>query len=551
MQRPVTSSATLLRWAKPSAGRLRTFSSYGNAHLSSKRDMQTATAYRPHSLPTSFPPPRSTGGADTSISAEFPPFDMKSHQHTSQSTLPNVSLREGEAQKSKSTSASPSASKTSPKPRRPLRARKAAMKLSPVATEQLRKLMAQPEPKFIRVGVKNRGCSGLAYHLEYVEKPGKFDEVVEQDGVKVLIDSKALFSIIGSEMDWQEDKLSRRFVFRNPNINMASPFLSPYALGEPEPDPLLITVRFSASIPDLQLDVLEPETTTGAGLKQLIRAELPTPISSHRLRLIYAGRGLEDTAALTVSLKLPPSPTRSPRPAADQPETPDENGKGKQAVRDTRPRLYIHCSIGDIALSEADLASEASVSSTILLQQKQQQTNVGKKPTAKDASSLLPTSTQPRRHSQTQPQSQSTTTAPAPRGFDRLLSAGFTAAEVTALRSQFLAVQSVSRTPDTMPTGDQLRDLEDRWMDEGSTTAQVQGLVGEGGGVGDDEGGIGTGSRGAMDDMLWGAVMGFFWPVGCAMWLRREEGVWSWRQGIAVCVGVIVNAAFGAMRIMN
>lgn len=70
----------------------------------------------------------------------------------------------------------------------------------------------------IRVGVKNRGCSGLAYHLEYVEKPAAFDEVVEQDGVKVLIDSKALFSIIGSEMDWKEDKLSARFVFNNPNI---------------------------------------------------------------------------------------------------------------------------------------------------------------------------------------------------------------------------------------------------------------------------------------------------------------------------------------------
>lgn len=46
-----------------------------------------------------------------------------------------------------------------------------------------------------------------------------FDEAVEQDGVKVLIDSKALFSIIGSEMDWAEDKLARRFVFRNPNIS--------------------------------------------------------------------------------------------------------------------------------------------------------------------------------------------------------------------------------------------------------------------------------------------------------------------------------------------
>lgn len=317
---------------------------------------------------------------------------------------------------------------------------------------------------------------------------------------------------------------------------MASPFLSPHAASEPTTDPLLITVRFSASIPDLQLDVPEPETTTGAGLKQLIRAELPKTLSSHRLRLIYAGRGLEDTTALTLSLKLPPSPSRSPRPAADYSDDPDspENGKGKQAVRDTRPRLYIHCSIGDIALSEADLASEASVASTILLKQKQT--------SAKSSlnASLLSTA-QPR------PQPESTT--PAPRGFDRLLSAGFTAAEVTALRSQFLAVQSVSRTPDTMPTGEQLRDLEDRWMDEGSTAAQVQGLGGEGGGG--DEDGIGTGSRGAMDDMLWGAVMGFFWPIGCAMWLRREEGVWSWRKGVAVCVGVIVNASFGAIRIMK
>ena len=47
----------------------------------------------------------------------------------------------------------------------------------------------------------------MSYHLEYVEKPGAFDEIVEQDGVKVLIDSKALFSIIGSEMDWVEDRL--------------------------------------------------------------------------------------------------------------------------------------------------------------------------------------------------------------------------------------------------------------------------------------------------------------------------------------------------------
>lgn len=181
--------------------------------------MQTATAYRPHTLPSSFPMPRSSAGQDTSISADFS-FPSDISKSSSQAQSSQISLREGEAQKSKPTSSAASkTTQTSPKPRRPLRARKAAMKVTPLAIQQLRKLMDNPEPKYIRVGVKNRGCSGLAYHLEYVEKPGKFDEVVEQDGVKVLIDSKALFSIIGSEMDWHQDKLSQRFVFNNPNIS--------------------------------------------------------------------------------------------------------------------------------------------------------------------------------------------------------------------------------------------------------------------------------------------------------------------------------------------
>lgn len=78
-------------------------------------------------------------------------------------------------------------------------------------------LLDSPEPKLIRIGVNNRGCSGLTYNLEYVEHPGKFDEEVYQDGVKVLIDAKALFSVIGSQMDFVTDKLSSRFVFNNPN----------------------------------------------------------------------------------------------------------------------------------------------------------------------------------------------------------------------------------------------------------------------------------------------------------------------------------------------
>ena len=135
-----------------------------------------------------------------------------------------MSVTEEEAQKTKPVaegSAQIQPKSTSiEKPKRPkLRARKAAVSLTPTAIERLRGLLSQPEPKMIRVGVKNRGCSGLAYHLEYVDKAGIFDETVEQDGVKVLIDSKALFSIIGSEMDWVEDKLNQRFVFRNPNIS--------------------------------------------------------------------------------------------------------------------------------------------------------------------------------------------------------------------------------------------------------------------------------------------------------------------------------------------
>lgn len=103
------------------------------------------------------------------------------------------------------------------KPRRQLRPRKALITLSPGAVEHLRALLDQPNPQLIRIGVRNRGCSGLTYHLEYVDKPGKFDELVEQDGVQVLIDSKALFSIVGSEMDWIDDKLLSRFIFKNPN----------------------------------------------------------------------------------------------------------------------------------------------------------------------------------------------------------------------------------------------------------------------------------------------------------------------------------------------
>ena len=235
---PSTSSATFFRaLAIASTSRscphaLRSLSSSAHRPQSSKRELYTAPAYQPHALPEAFPPPpRNTGIPDTSIAGLKPNFNdtrpprpldqYGASQAGDLQESASISVPEREAQKSKPVAPSkPVASAaTEAKPRRSkLKARKAAMSITPAAVLHLKELLDHPEPKMIRVGVKNRGCSGLAYHLEYVDKPGAFDEIVEKDGVKVLIDSKALFSIIGSEMDWQEDKLSARFVFKNPNI---------------------------------------------------------------------------------------------------------------------------------------------------------------------------------------------------------------------------------------------------------------------------------------------------------------------------------------------
>ncbi|KAF3910625.1 hypothetical protein ABW21_db0204545 [Orbilia brochopaga] len=182
------------------------------------RSLQMATPYRPETfdIPAIDPaPPRNKDAPLSELTVpapdgKSPPFTSSPVNNTPAmpSTAPSLSTNP------------PSTSPTTAKPATPrkLRPRKAAMTLTPLAVDHLRSLTQQTPPKLIRVGVKQKGCSGLAYHLEYIEKPGRFDEVVDQDGVKVYIDSKALFSIIGSEMDWVEDQLSARFVFNNPNI---------------------------------------------------------------------------------------------------------------------------------------------------------------------------------------------------------------------------------------------------------------------------------------------------------------------------------------------
>jgi iron-sulfur cluster assembly protein len=73
----------------------------------------------------------------------------------------------------------------------------------------------------VRVGVKNGGCAGMEYTMEYVEKIAPTDEVVEDKGVKLLIDPKAVLFLLGTEMDWKVEKLSAQFVFNNPNQTSA------------------------------------------------------------------------------------------------------------------------------------------------------------------------------------------------------------------------------------------------------------------------------------------------------------------------------------------
>ncbi|CAG8979117.1 hypothetical protein HYALB_00000250 [Hymenoscyphus albidus] len=201
---------------------LRSFSSSQSTNASSKRKMQTSTAWQPHTL-GSQPPPPLTGGIPSSVTPSIPqvndirppPQPVAQQKAATTQEVPESATTLKEQGTQESEAAIP-ATKT----RRgyTLRPRKAAMKLTPGAVEQLRTLLDQPNPKLIKVSVKNKGCSGLAYHLEYVDKAGPFDEVVVQDGVKVVIDSGALMSIIDSTMDWTEDKLNQKFVFTNPNI---------------------------------------------------------------------------------------------------------------------------------------------------------------------------------------------------------------------------------------------------------------------------------------------------------------------------------------------
>ena len=102
---------------------------------------------------------------------------------------------------------------------RPRRERPKAVRLTDAAAERLREIMTDAQGKYlgVRVGVTNGGCAGMSYTMDYAEEVKPLDEVVEDKGVKIFIDPAATMFLIGSEMDYVEDKFSTGFVFKNPN----------------------------------------------------------------------------------------------------------------------------------------------------------------------------------------------------------------------------------------------------------------------------------------------------------------------------------------------
>jgi iron-sulfur cluster assembly protein len=103
-----------------------------------------------------------------------------------------------------------------PRPRRP---RPQVMTVTPAAVERVKALIERrgKPTAGVRIGVRSKGCSGLSYTLEYADKQEPMDEVVDTQGIKLLIDPKASLFLIGTEMDYEEEKLKSGFVFKNPN----------------------------------------------------------------------------------------------------------------------------------------------------------------------------------------------------------------------------------------------------------------------------------------------------------------------------------------------
>ncbi len=103
------------------------------------------------------------------------------------------------------------------------RPRLQVMRLTDAAASQIRNILANSDRPIagVRVGVKNGGCAGMSYTMEYAERANPSDEIVEDKGVRLFVDPKAVLFLLGTEMDFKVDKLASGFVFNNPNQTSA------------------------------------------------------------------------------------------------------------------------------------------------------------------------------------------------------------------------------------------------------------------------------------------------------------------------------------------
>ena len=108
-------------------------------------------------------------------------------------------------------------------PAKPRRERPKPVRLTEAAAARIRDILADAEGKYqgVRVGVTNGGCAGMSYTMDYAESALPLDEVIEDKGVKIFIEPKAILFLIGTEMDFVTEKLGARFVFNNPNQTAA------------------------------------------------------------------------------------------------------------------------------------------------------------------------------------------------------------------------------------------------------------------------------------------------------------------------------------------
>src|SRR3712207_6233685 len=116
------------------------------------------------------------------------------------------------------------------------------MSLTDAAADRVKSIIAKADKPILglRVGVKNGGCAGMSYTMEYAESVNPTDEVVEDKGVTVLIDPKAVLFLLGTQMDFQTTKLSSGFVFNNPNQTSACGCGESVAITPANPDALQV-----------------------------------------------------------------------------------------------------------------------------------------------------------------------------------------------------------------------------------------------------------------------------------------------------------------------